>query len=375
MSEPSGGGPGSPSKPPTKAPFASPPRPGTTSPGKFYKGKTGTSTDAAAPPVPQVGATPGPTEGAGVKPAPGIEATVVRKPNVPGTPPPAHVESKVNKTLAGMAAARAPSKPAALDEANRNRTLLGIAPRTRAPSKPAAEEMTPPLSPATAGKQGQAPSEAARLPSRPDAKEVASANAPRGNALGAGPVTPASTVTAAFEAAAPAPAAPAAPAASATAPAGARLQRSATPAPPLAINPALLDLQRRVEELEKSATPVPPALKERIEHLRDPSAHGPPFHVPAAAVTPPAPSPSTAPAPSTDGWMPGISIVPSFRPSAIPIVEQDLSLDFEIDNALDGRVRRRRIVVRLILFVLLVFGALLAAMAYSYSPQARVLRR
>jgi hypothetical protein len=76
-----------------------------------------------------------------------------------------------------------------------------------------------------------------------------------------------------------------------------------------------------------------------------------------------------------DGWMPGISIVPSYRPSAIPIVEGDLTLDFEMDSALDGRVRRRRILVRLILFVLLVFGALFAALAYSYSPQARVLRR
>jgi hypothetical protein len=46
---------------------------------------------------------------------------------------------------------------------------------------------------------------------------------------------------------------------------------------------------------------------------------------------------------------------------------------FEIDPALDGRARRRKVVWRLVLFLALVFGGLLAAMAYSYTPQSKFL--
>jgi hypothetical protein len=46
---------------------------------------------------------------------------------------------------------------------------------------------------------------------------------------------------------------------------------------------------------------------------------------------------------------------------------------FEIDPALDGRARRRRILWRFLLLLMLVFGGLLAAMAYSYTPQAKFL--
>jgi hypothetical protein len=47
--------------------------------------------------------------------------------------------------------------------------------------------------------------------------------------------------------------------------------------------------------------------------------------------------------------------------------------DIDIDSPFDGRARRRRVVVRFVLFIVIVFGALLGAMAYSYSPQSRVI--
>jgi hypothetical protein len=45
----------------------------------------------------------------------------------------------------------------------------------------------------------------------------------------------------------------------------------------------------------------------------------------------------------------------------------------EMDPALDGRARRRKVIWRFLLALILVFGGLLASMAYSYSPQSKFL--
>jgi hypothetical protein len=125
---------------------------------------------------------------------------------------------------------------------------------------------------------------------------------------------------------------------------------------------ALAELQRRVEELERGGpNSIPPELQQRIDALSK-RAQGAPGSI----------RPGEIPAVVGGGLVLGptyaipISVAPPPPTLTVPI-------DIDIDTPFDGRSRRRKVVVRFVIFLVLVFGGLVAAMAYSYSPQARVL--
>jgi hypothetical protein len=123
---------------------------------------------------------------------------------------------------------------------------------------------------------------------------------------------------------------------------------------------ALAELQRRVEELEGGATSLPPELQQRIEALK------------ARATTPGSIPPGAVPAVVSGGLVLGPTYVKSIS-VAPPPPTFVVTGDIDIDTPFDGRARRRKVVVRFVIFLVLVFGGLVGAMAYSYSPQARVL--
>jgi hypothetical protein len=143
---------------------------------------------------------------------------------------------------------------------------------------------------------------------------------------------------------------------------------AAEPAPIAPVEQALVELQRRVEELERSPNSVPPELRQRIDALKV-RAHAPP-PVPQAApnlagalVLPTYARATSAPPP------PYVRATSAPPPALISVDD----IDIDIDVPFDGRARRRRVVIRFILFVLVVFGGLVGAMIYSYSPRARVM--
>jgi hypothetical protein len=114
-------------------------------------------------------------------------------------------------------------------------------------------------------------------------------------------------------------------------------------AAPLApVEQAFAELQRRVEELERGPNAVPPELQQRIDALKMRAHTAPVTYARSISVAPP--------------------------PPAFSAVD-----DIDIDSPFDGKARRRRVVIAFVVLILVVFGALLGAMAYSYSPQARVI--
>jgi hypothetical protein len=141
---------------------------------------------------------------------------------------------------------------------------------------------------------------------------------------------------------------------------------AAEPPPIAPVEQALVELQRRVEELERSPNSVPPELRQRIDALKVRAHTAPPV---AQAA------PSLAGALVLPTYARATSAPPPARATSAPppaLISVD-DIDIDIDVPFDGRARRRRVVIRFILFVLVVFGALVGAMIYSYSPQARVI--
>jgi hypothetical protein len=167
---------------------------------------------------------------------------------------------------------------------------------------------------------------------------------------------------------------------------------------------ALLDLQQRVEELERNPQAVTPEIRQRFEDLKEralglpaatpigppvvllappavhPAAQTTPIAPPAAPVGPPAlpiaaqAAPGAAPVVVAAPPLPRAALAPvqgvSQRVKDVPIT---VEASIEMDPALDGRARRRKVIWLFLLVLILVFGGLLASMAYSYSPQSKFL--
>jgi hypothetical protein len=314
------------------------------------------------------------------KPAP---ATAGRAP----TPPRAPSRPATEEVVAKPAVARAPSRPATEE-------VVAKPAVARAPSRPAAEEVV--AKPAVA----RAPSRPAteevvakpaigRAPSRPATEEVVGIKTPdvvteplwRGDrpksrpaveelATAKPPAFSAAVADATRAASAPgnddvtviraSPLAAATPAARAVAPAP--MVQQPTPTPLAPVESALVELQRRVEELERGPNTVPPQLQQRIDALKA-RAHATPGSIPPPGAIP-----------AVVGG--GLVLGPTYARSisvAPPPPTLAVTGDVDIDTPFDGRARRRKVVIGFVIFLLLVFGGLVGAMAYSYSPQARVL--
>jgi hypothetical protein len=61
-----------------------------------------------------------------------------------------------------------------------------------------------------------------------------------------------------------------------------------------------------------------------------------------------------------------VSLAPRAPVLDVAAIERDASID--VDGALDGRRRKRRLALTFVLLLLVVFGGLFAALARSYSP-------
>jgi hypothetical protein len=112
------------------------------------------------------------------------------------------------------------------------------------------------------------------------------------------------------------------------------------------------ELLRRIEELERRpAQPAAPVVTMLPSHAMAPSSE--PYRrqqpsYPAAIAVSVAPSPQAGPVLN------------------LAAIERDVHV--QMDGGLDGRRRRRRLVWTFVLFVLVVFGGLGAALASSYTP-------
>jgi hypothetical protein len=133
-------------------------------------------------------------------------------------------------------------------------------------------------------------------------------------------------------------------------------------------------LENRLEELERRPAMV-------VSHAAAPAAtyEGQPVVVPparapmpayAAVVAPPVlAAPVVAPHVGVAPAVPA-QVVASFspRPPAFNIPTSDRSMFIDIDSALDGRRRNRRILVSVVVTFVVVFGALFWMLADSYAP-------
>jgi hypothetical protein len=114
------------------------------------------------------------------------------------------------------------------------------------------------------------------------------------------------------------------------------------------IHTAVRDLIRRMEELEKRAGGIAELLR-RVEELEKRPAAGvamrPAMRQSMASYHPPAPQ-----APVLD----------------VAAINRDVNI--QVDGALDGNKRRRRLALTFVVLLLVVFGGLFGALAHSYTP-------
>ncbi len=156
--------------------------------------------------------------------------------------------------------------------------------------------------------------------------------------------------------------------------------RASVPAP----SPPREDLEARSRAIAEAIAPLQQTIREllqRIEELeRRPVQAAPPALVhaaPAAGMAVPAepyrqPQPSYPAAISVPAAAAAVvALVPAVvaRAPALELAATGRMVDVEIDaGPLDGRRRRRRLAITFTLFLLVVFGALFGALAYSYTP-------
>ena len=132
------------------------------------------------------------------------------------------------------------------------------------------------------------------------------------------------------------------------------------------VQQAFRDIHRRIDELERRPVAVTPAAV-AITAPAAPaasSAAAPPYRPPQATL----PGASIAPIPVTLGSLaPGpVSLTPRAPILDVAAIERDASVT--IDGAIDGRRRKVRLAITFVLLLLVVFGGLFAALAYSYQP-------
>jgi hypothetical protein len=123
------------------------------------------------------------------------------------------------------------------------------------------------------------------------------------------------------------------------------------------LNQTIRELQRRIEELERrpvqqsaAAFNVLPsgAAASAVEPYRQPQASYP------GAIAVPVAAPS---APAVIARAPEIDLAAIARSGSV-----------DMEGALDGRRRRRNLAIKFVVFLVVVFGGLFAALANSYSP-------
>jgi hypothetical protein len=122
--------------------------------------------------------------------------------------------------------------------------------------------------------------------------------------------------------------------------------RAAIDAAMVPVHQALRDLVRRVEELEKRpAVAAPPA-----------AGAGPIVRETYRQSMPSYPPPVTTHA----------AVLPQGATLDLAAINRDVHID--MDGALDGSKRRRRLALTFVLLLLVVFGGLFGALAHSYTP-------
>jgi hypothetical protein len=138
-------------------------------------------------------------------------------------------------------------------------------------------------------------------------------------------------------------------------PADQTLVTAATPgaAPNVPMEQVVVELQRRIAELERGPNSVPADMQTRVEGVK---ARVQPVQAAPRFVPPVGPAPVYA-----------RSVSEAPPPAAYS------SGDLDIESPFDGRKRRRKVVVRFVVLIVIVFGGLLGLMGYSYLPQARVM--
>jgi hypothetical protein len=127
---------------------------------------------------------------------------------------------------------------------------------------------------------------------------------------------------------------------------------------------AFRDIQRRLDDLERRPVTV--------------AASAPPITVPAPMRPPQATYPGGAAAP---GSVVPVSVAPASivpipvtvasiapRPPIFDIAAIERDVSIQIDGAIDGRRRKRRLALTFVLVLLVLFGGLFAALANSYAP-------
>jgi hypothetical protein len=139
------------------------------------------------------------------------------------------------------------------------------------------------------------------------------------------------------------------------------------------VQQAFRDINRRIEELERRPAVTAPALIAAAPvgaaATASPTAVAPPYRPPQATH----PGGSMAPIPVTLGSLaPGpASLTPRAPILDVAAIERDASVS--IDGAIDGRKRKVRLAITFVLLLLVVFGGLFAALAYSYQPHNSML--
>jgi hypothetical protein len=137
------------------------------------------------------------------------------------------------------------------------------------------------------------------------------------------------------------------------------------------VQQAFRDINRRIDELERrplAAAPMAaPATAPSPAASAGPQAIAPPPYRPPQATFP-GPGGSMAPIPiSVASLAPGApSLAP--RPPVLDVAAIERDASVTIDGAIDGRRRKLRLALTFVLLLLLVFGGLFAALAYSYAP-------
>jgi hypothetical protein len=128
------------------------------------------------------------------------------------------------------------------------------------------------------------------------------------------------------------------------------------------VQQAFRNIERRLDDLERRPVAVAPlptaAIPGATAHMRPPQAT-----VPGGAAAPGAAAlpVSMPPIPITVA-----SLVPRAPLLDVAAIERDANI--QIEGALDGRRRKVRLAVTFVLLLLVVFGGLFAALAYSYAP-------
>ncbi len=142
-----------------------------------------------------------------------------------------------------------------------------------------------------------------------------------------------------------------------------RIARAAVDEALAPVQQTVRELLRRIEELERR--PAQTVTHVAAQAAAPPAvSHAAPSPAMAAPYRQPQPSYSSAMAAEVPVVMG--SLAP--RPPVYDVKAIERDTNIEVDGAIDGRKRKRRLAITFVLLLLAIFGALFGALAYSYSP-------